>query len=423
MAPASKTLRRAQAGVGHSEAPDSRAAGAEAARAALESSGLDACELALSFATEKVDPAAFRDGIRSVVGADARIVGGYAGGVITNDFLGYEGHQCGVAVLGGGGLAVEAFMEGSIGDREHAAGRSLGSSVASGSYDGEPNVLFLWDAMKEDVATGYSLHMASRLIRGFEEAIGPSRRVAGLGTFGSLQGHPGYHWLDDRVESACATALVIHGGVRLDTTILHGCRPMGSYMEITSSDGTLIREVAGRPLIDIIQDRVGSNEDVPWEELPFFVTFGINRGDKYGEFKEDDYTIRLPMRVAENREGVLMFGDDLTEGTEIQWMRRSVDDFGYIRERVQGLLDRVGGEPFFALYIDCAARASAFCGSEREEAEVVQEALGEIPMLGMYSAVEVARVGDELQQNNMTGVLCIFSRDGIHSTTPETGAP
>lgn len=66
------TLGQVRAGVGHSEDPDSRAAGAEEARTALKTAGIDACELAISFGTEKVDPVAFGEGTRSEVGTDAR---------------------------------------------------------------------------------------------------------------------------------------------------------------------------------------------------------------------------------------------------------------------------------------------------------------------------------------------------------------
>ena len=57
------------------------------------------------------------------------------------------------------------------------------------------------------------------------------------------------------------------------------------------------------------------------------------------------------------------------------------------------LLGRLAGrKPFFALYIDCAGRASAYCGSDGEEAAEVQRVLGrEIPLLGIYCGVEIAR--------------------------------
>jgi small ligand-binding sensory domain FIST len=91
-------------------------------------------------------------------------------------------------------------------------------------------------------------------------------------------------------------------------------------------------------------------------------------------------------------------------------MRRSLD-FAYIRKRAEDILGRIGDrKPFFALYIDCAGRASAYCGTEREEAEEVQKVIGsKMPLLGVYSGVEIAKVGKGMQALDWTGVLCVFS--------------
>ena len=124
----------------------------------------------------------------------------------------------------------------------------------------------------------------------------------------------------------------------------------------------------------------------------------INKGDKFGSFREEDYANRLCCGVDEERSGLVMFEPDLVPGTEVQLMRRSVD-FQYIEQHTNELLQRAAGRrPFFALYIDCAGRASAYCGSDSEEAAEVQRILGaQIPLLGVYCGVEIARVGRVLQ--------------------------
>ena len=83
-------------GVGVSENPTSLDAGREAARAALVEVGVSTCDLAIMFSTPKHDPIQLRDGVRSVIGPSARLIGGYSVGIITKDMLGYEGYQVGV---------------------------------------------------------------------------------------------------------------------------------------------------------------------------------------------------------------------------------------------------------------------------------------------------------------------------------------
>src|SRR5215470_1550247 len=84
---------------------------AEAASAAIAQAGVGRCDLAIVYSTEKHDPTQLRNGLRSIIGPSARLIGGYAVGIITADRLGYEGHQVGVAVVASDSLQIEMFIE------------------------------------------------------------------------------------------------------------------------------------------------------------------------------------------------------------------------------------------------------------------------------------------------------------------------
>jgi small ligand-binding sensory domain FIST len=85
-------------------------------------------------------------------------------------------------------------------------------------------------------------------------------------------------------------------------------------------------------------------------------------------------------------------------------------EFKEVRRRAEELVERMRCQrPFLALYIDCAGRASSYVGSDREEAEEIQQAVGpELPLLGLYSGSEIARVGASVQRLNHAGILAIF---------------
>jgi small ligand-binding sensory domain FIST len=123
------------------------------------------------------------------------------------------------------------------------------------------------------------------------------------------------------------------------------------------------------------------------------------------------YQNRQGMAIDYDRGGLKMFENDLAEGDEIQLMRRSID-FAYMEQRVNQLYQRIEGrDPFLALYIDCAGRAGALAGTDEEEAAEIQRLVGSrMPLLGMYSAIEIAKVGDKVRPLDWTGVLCVFSQ-------------
>lgn len=399
-----------RAGVGYSENSSSGQAGAEVARAALADGGLDHCDLVLVYATEKHDPTQLRDGIRSVVGPKARLIGGYSMGIITNDRLGYAGYQVGLAAIASDTMRVDMFIETGLVDREREVGVVLGEQIKSQRYKGDPNLLLMYDSVKRSAAEGLALNLATPLIAGVTQALGTWPPAAGVGMMGSMQWNPTFQWFDDRIEQRSAMALVLSGGVRLDTIIMHGCRPAGGYHTITRAEGPAVIEIDGKPALEVISQLLGPESDKDWEDFPLFVTLGVNKGDKFGPFREEDYANRLVMAVDKERGALIMFEDDLRAGYDVQLMRRSID-FAYVGRRANDLLARVGDRtPFFALYIDCAGRASAYCGTEREEAEEVQRVMrSRMPLLGMYSGVEIAKVGPDMQALDWTGVLCVFS--------------
>lgn len=396
-------------GVGFSKKTESRDAAIDAARAALERSGSGTCDLVLMFSTSKHDPVSILQGVRSVVGPRPRIVGGYAVGLVTHDDLSYGGSEFGLAVLSSDSVKIDVFIQQGIDKGELEAGQALGKQLAARSFK-DPNLILMYDAIRK---VGKSLNMATPLLEGMGRSLGTWPRTAGVGMFGDLSFGETHQWYDDRVERQSALALVLSGGIRMDTVIAHGCRPAGSYHKITRTDGPVVLEIDGRPALSVISELLGSGSGMTPKDFPLFVTLGVNKGDKFEAFKEENYANRLCIGIDADRAGLVMFEPDLKPGMDVQLMRRSIG-VEYMKDCLDAITDRIGSRrPVFALYIDCAGRAKALCGMEQEEAAEVQKWArsfnSPLPLLGIYSGVEIAKVGADMQALDWTGVLNVFS--------------
>ncbi len=211
-----------RAGVGYSENPNSRQAGVEAARAALSQAGINRCDLVLLFSTSRHDPVQLREGVRAVVGPETRLVGGYGIGIITNDRLGYEGYQVGVGVFSSDSMRIDLFLEHGLDEDEFRTGVALGNQIRSAGVPKDSNILVLYDSIKRSVAEGMSLNLATPLVEGMTESLGEWPAAAGGGMIGDMHFNPTHQWFDDRIEQKAAMALVLSGGVRMDTIIMHG---------------------------------------------------------------------------------------------------------------------------------------------------------------------------------------------------------
>ncbi|MCK4698863.1 MAG: hypothetical protein KAT38_00950, partial [Bacteroidales bacterium] len=129
---------KTKVGVGYSENPDSKMAGIEAAQMAMQKAKIDSCNLAILYATSKQDPVLLSEGVRSVIGSDSRLIGGYALGIITKDFLAYEGYQVGIVVMKTESIIIDMFIEKGLSDNEYNTGVALGNQIRNKKYKGEP---------------------------------------------------------------------------------------------------------------------------------------------------------------------------------------------------------------------------------------------------------------------------------------------
>ena len=102
---------------------------------------------------------------------------------------------------------------------------------------------------------------------------------------------------------------------------------------------------------------------------------------------------------------------DLKAGDEVQLMLRSIN-LDYIEKGITSLNLKAKANPLYYFYINCAGRAKPYAGGILEDVEEVQKLIGhEVPFMGFYSGVEVAKLGDHLQALDWTGVLCLLTED------------
>lgn len=396
--------------VASTEVEDSAAAGAALANAALALLGGLTPRLALLFATSRQDAAALLATVRAGLGPGCEVVGGLAIGIVTHEALGYDGFQAGLAVIASDApLPVSVHAEPNLVDREFDVGAALGRKVsAAGLSPGDALLLFFDTVKMTDGAP--ALNMATPLLAGLASAHAIPDGLAGMGVLGDMQLHPTALFADGKVLPAAASAVHLRAPFRLDTIVMHGCRPAGRYYEVTRSDNQVVLEIDGRPALDVISEMLGPDAGLSWDDYALFLTLGVNRGDPYGPFVEENYANRMCIGVDKPRKGLVMFENDLVPGTKVQLMRRAIDA-SYMPGRVRELLRRAEGRtPLLAFYIDCAGRAGAYCGSDDEEAlQVVETLPRSIPLLGVYSGVEIARIGGHPQALDWTGVLCLLS--------------
>jgi hypothetical protein len=369
-------------------------------------------KLMLAFCGGRHAPGAVQAALHEEFGP-VPVYGGSAAGAIGRDGFGYGGFEIGLIAFEDPALAPQAVVTHGLLADARAAGKELGEAVAAIATEGAA-VFLLFDS----VASGSPprLHHASRIVEGFHAGAG-NKPVClfGGGLLTDMNLSDGWVFDGAGIAKHAAVALVFPPTVLAETIIMHGCRPVSAFMEITRINGAEVYELDGRPALQVIETMLG----LPLggsrgQELSLVATLGQKQGDPFAPHDENLYVNRLILRANPATGSVTLFEPDFACGDRVQIMSR--DNRLMLDSVERGVADAnrrlVGPDSLLALYVDCAGRASARSGAPIEEAEVIRHGLdARLPFLGFYSGVEIAPFANQPSRPlDWTGVLAVLRR-------------
>ncbi|UFN50285.1 FIST C-terminal domain-containing protein [Roseomonas sp. OT10] len=376
----------------------------------VASLGMARPDLVLAFCGGKLDPDVVLPTLRDRLGG-APVYGGAAAGAITREAYGYSGLELLLVGFQGAEVTPRTVTQ-ELGQDEEAAGRTLGAAVREVAAE-DAVVVVLYDSVAS--RPPLRLHPASRIVRGFHEGLGGHRVcLLGGGLLTDMNLSDGWVFDGERCRHHLALALVFPPGIEAETVILHGCRPVSTFMEITRIDGAEVYELDGMPALGVIERMLGLPlGEAQGQELSLLATLGQKQGDPFAPYDENAYVNRLILRANPETGSVTLFEPDFELGAKVQIMGRDNSlMLESVTEGIAALNEAVrDGDNLLALYIDCAGRASARSGAPVEEAELVlRDFAPRIPFAGFYSGVEIAPFQGYSRPLDWTGVLSVLRR-------------
>jgi hypothetical protein len=404
-----------KAGVGYSDRKDAFAAGREVAENAMRSHGIERADLVIAFRTGYLDHDEFFKGLMSVTGNSTPIVGGSAIGVITNNNLSYKEFSSGAVVLNSNSLTHRIFCVDNLDKGEEKSGEDLGVNL---SKEGEGKlVLMFYDSIRRPPSdnTPPVLNSSSLLLKGIDRSFTNKIPIVGAGLIGDFGFNFTRQFCGSYVGDQRAVGALLDGDFNVYSRITHGCTPLdGVYYTITRMEGSIIYELDGRPITDIIDDIYESRG---WraQQPVKLLTVGVNYGDIWDLSEEATCVNRLILGALPNGEGISIFEPDLETGTVMRFMVRDTDEMmRSARINAEVILEQIirkGERPVFGLYIDCAGRTAEYQNIASEEAAIIQDVfnLYGVQLFGFYSGVEIAPMPEKSKGLDWTGVLLVFS--------------
>ena len=211
-------------------------------------------------------------------------------------------------------------------------------------------------------------------------------------------------FLDDRVIDTGAVGVRVDG-IRIRALVSQGCRPIGSIYTVTVAEGNVIRELAGRPPLQRLQEVV---EALPPEDREL-VNRGLHVGRVIDEYKTElgrgDFLIRGVTGV-DPQTGALAVGDRIEVGETIQF---HVRDAATADEDLRNLLEQEAEPADGALLFTCNGRGSRLFPVPDHDASLVSNKLGGLPLAGFNCAGEIGPIGGKNFLHGFTASVALFS--------------
>jgi len=398
--------------VGHSRHSDSATAGRECAEEVREAMiGDETAAWALVFCGGRHNPEAVLGALREELG-DIPVAGGSAIGTITGGDVGYTGFECAIAVFPASLPAPAILVEEGMNGGERAVGNRLGTRLRDTVGD-DSVVLLFYDSVASSPPP--ILHPASPLLDGLYDELGDIPvHLVGAGTVSDFQIEDSYVFTGEGIARHACVAVALPPAVRAVTSVLHGCVPVSSFLEITRIEGAQVFELDGRPALETLVDKFGlAAEPGRIPELSLRAMLGRKHGDPFAPYDEAAYVNRLIITVNPDAGSITLFEPDFAVGTKVQVMSRDNDLMLESPARgAEAMRDAISdSNALLAFYIDCAGRSAAFSGVPSEEAGAITGVFnGRVPVLGFYSGVEITPLMGRSRPLDWTGVLTVLCR-------------
>ena len=197
------------------------------------------------------------------------------------------------------------------------------------------------------------------------------------------------------------SGVLLSSRISVITGLTQGCTPLAARHTITRSEGNILAELDGRPALDVFKEDIGVAlaEDLSRVAGYIFVGLPVPGSDT------GDYLVRNLMGIDPN-EKLLAIGDNLEDDAPIMFCRRDADTahedmirmLTDLRKRAKGRQIKGG------VYYTCLGRGRHQFGEHSEELKLIQEQLGDFPLVGFFA-------NGEISHNRLygyTGVLTLF---------------
>lgn len=219
----------------------------------------------------------------------------------------------------------------------------------------------------------------------------PGAPVLG-GLAGGPQGDDDVAVFGPSIGETSDALIVALDGVRLETVVSQGCRPIGEPLPVTRADEHLLIELGSRPAYQVLEQAFDTLADADKKRARGNIFAGLAVDEYKEQFGRGDFLIRNILG-ADPATGAVVVGAHPRSGQTMQYQLR---DAASSDEELKSLLAPLAArkeKPIASLLFCCNGRGKNLFGAPDHDASAVAEQLGPLPSAGFFCNGEIGPVG------------------------------
>lgn len=193
------------------------------------------------------------------------------------------------------------------------------------------------------------------------------------------------------IEETDSIAVMISGGVRIETFVAQGCHPIGEPMVVTSSRANVVESIAGREPFRVLEETFDSLGESLWEVAAGNIFAGLALREEVEEFSTGDFLIRSIVG-ADLTGGKLTLTTPPRVGQTIQFQLRNAATASQVLRETIRAIPTESGKPFAAFLVSGSGRGRRLFGEAHHDAAILEEQFGQVPMTGFFGNGEFGPV-------------------------------
>jgi small ligand-binding sensory domain FIST len=192
---------------------------------------------------------------------------------------------------------------------------------------------------------------------------------------------------------AAGVVIRLVGGVRLETVVSQGCRPIGDSLMVTGAHENLLTSLSGRPAWQVLNETVRGLLDEGVEISPGCIHVGLAMTEFLEDYGRGDFLVRNIIG-GDHESGIVQLGAIPYVGQTVQFQFRDRDSASEDLNHQLHWIKKLRPQPPVAgLLFTCGGRGLEFFSEPNHDAGMIDDVMGPVPLAGFFSAGEIGPVG------------------------------